>query len=92
MAWSNVLNQFCLVYLPLDGSDDEDGKKKKSSKAGRAKLESGDESWNPRAKVGPVVPKTDRPVREGVKRPAVERVLEAAAQRRALESVTLLTF
>jgi hypothetical protein len=50
-------------------------------------LDSGDESWNPRARVGPVVPKKDRPTRDGAKRPAVERVLEAAAQRRALEPV-----
>ena len=48
---------------------------------------SGDESWNPRARVGPVTPKKDRPTREGAKRPAVERVLEAAAQRRASEPV-----
>ncbi len=50
-------------------------------------MDSGDESWNPRARVGPVVPKKDRPTRDGAKRPAVERVLEAAAQRRALEPV-----
>ena len=56
------------------------------SRGGRG-LQSGDESWNPRARVGPVVPKTDRPVREGARRPAVERVLEAAAQKRALEPV-----
>jgi hypothetical protein len=54
---------------------------------GRTRLDSGDESWNPRARVGPVVPKKDRPTRDGAKRPAVERVLEAAAQRRALEPV-----
>ena len=50
-------------------------------------MDSGDESWNPRARVGPVVPKKDRPTRDGAKRPAVERVLEAAAQRRAFEPV-----
>lgn len=49
--------------------------------------DSDDESWNPRARVGPVAPKTDRPIREGAKRPAVERVLEAAAQKRAFEPV-----
>ncbi|XP_045028311.1 lysine-specific demethylase 7B isoform X1 [Daphnia magna] len=77
------------IYPSLDASDDErDGKdstKKRSGKVGRSRLDSGDESWNPRARVGPVVPKKDRPTRDGAKRPAVERVLEAAAQRRALE-------
>lgn len=84
---------FWLVYPSLDASDDErDGKdstKKRSGKVGRSRLDSGDESWNPRARVGPVVPKKDRPTRDGAKRPAVERVLEAAAQRRALEPVLL---
>ena len=83
-----------IVYPSLDASDDEsydrDGAKKKSGRCGRTKLDSGDESWNPRARVGPVGPKKDRPTREGAKRPAVERVLEAAAQRRALEPVILL--
>lgn len=80
-----------VVYPSLDASDDEgydkESAKKKSGRCGRSKLDSGDESWNPRARVGPVVPKKDRPTREGAKRPAVERVLEAAAQRRALEPV-----
>ena len=51
-----------------------------------------DESWNPRARVGKVLPKTDRPIREGTKRPAVERVLEAAALRRAQDPVRKLFF
>jgi len=77
------------IYPSLDASDDElygDGTKKKKAKSKRIiGNHSGDESWNPRARVGPVTPKTDRPIREGAKRPAVERVLEAAAQRRASE-------
>lgn len=80
-----------IVYPSLDASDDDgddkDSAKKKPGKVGRSRLDSGDESWNPRARVGPVVPKKDRPTRDGAKRPAVERVLEAAAQRRALEPV-----
>ncbi|EFX82823.1 hypothetical protein DAPPUDRAFT_302352 [Daphnia pulex] len=77
------------IYPSLDASDDEgydkESAKKKAGRVGRTRLDSGDESWNPRARVGPVVPKKDRPTRDGAKRPAVERVLEAAAQRRALE-------
>jgi len=82
------------IYPSLDASDDElygaDGAKKKAGRGAKSKRgvlgsHSGDESWNPRARVGPVTPKTDRPIREGAKRPAVERVLEAAAQRRASE-------
>lgn len=80
-----------VVYPSLDASDDEsvdrESAKKKPGRCGRTRLDSGDESWNPRARVGPVVPKTDRPTREGAKRPAIERVLEAAAQRRAHEPV-----
>lgn len=83
---------FFSVYPSLDASDDETNDKeiarRKNSKPGRTKLDSGDESWNPRARVGPLVPKKDRPTREGAKRPAVERVLEAAAQRRASEPVS----
>ena len=66
----------------MDASDDESYGSKNKKVAIKD-----DESWNPRARVGKVIPKTDRPVREGAKRPAVERVLEAAAQRRALEPV-----
>jgi hypothetical protein len=42
-----------------------------------------DEAWNPKARVGPLVPKTDRPTREGTKKQAVEKGLEAAAAKRA---------
>lgn len=87
----NGFHYFFVVYPSLDASDDEsydnESTKKKSGRVGRTKLDSGDESWNPRARVGPVGLKRDRPIREGAKRPAVERVLEAAAQRRALEPV-----
>ena len=85
---------FILVYPSLDASDDElsfreVGKKKVGRNGKRvASGGSGDESWNPRARVGPVGRKTDRPTREGAKRPAVERVLEAAAQKRSLEPVS----
>ena len=87
------------IYPSLDASDDEmfqdirEANRRKSSKvkrSGGGGADSGDESWNPRARFTPVVPKTDRPVREGAKRPAVERVLEAAAQKRALEPVRVV--
>ena len=42
-----------------------------------------DEAWNPKARVGPLIPKTDRPTREGTKKQAVEKGLEAAAAKRA---------
>jgi hypothetical protein len=35
--------------------------------------------------VGPLLPKTNRPAREGTKKQAVEKVLEAAAAKRANE-------
>lgn len=44
-----------------------------------------DEAWNPKARVGPLLPKMNRPAREGTKKQAVEKVLEAAAARRASE-------
>jgi hypothetical protein len=67
----------CLVYPALDGSDDEDLIFKPR---GKRKM---DEAWNPKARVGPLVPKTDRPTREGTKKQAVEKGLEAAAAKRA---------
>ncbi|XP_021927667.1 lysine-specific demethylase 7B-like [Zootermopsis nevadensis] len=65
------------IYPALDGSDDEDLIFKPR---GKRKL---DEAWNPKARVGPLVPKTDRPTREGTKKQAVEKGLEAAAAKRA---------
>lgn len=44
-----------------------------------------DEAWNPKARVGPLLPKMNRPAREGTKKEAVEKVLEAAAAKRAAE-------
>ncbi|KAJ9581010.1 hypothetical protein L9F63_023812, partial [Diploptera punctata] len=66
------------IYPALDGSDDEDLIFKPR---GKRKM---DEAWNPKARVGPLVPKTDRPTREGTKKQAVEKGLEAAAAKRAL--------
>lgn len=65
------------IYPALDGSDDEDLIFKPR---GKRKM---DEAWNPKARVGPLVPKTDRPTREGTKKQAVEKGLEAAAAKRA---------
>ena len=42
-----------------------------------------DKAWNPKARVGPLIPKTDRPTREGTKKQAIEKGLEAAAAKRA---------
>lgn len=69
---------FCLaVYPSLDLSDDEDfpvfkprGKKKE------------DEAWNPKARVRVSGPRPERPMRQGVRRQAVEKGLEQAAARR----------
>lgn len=44
-----------------------------------------DETWNPKARVGPLLPKMNRPAREGTKKQAIEKVLEAAAAKRATE-------
>ncbi|CAB3378450.1 Hypothetical predicted protein [Cloeon dipterum] len=74
---TNVHQDDDYVYPPLDGSDDEDFVFKPR---GRRKM---DEAWNPKARVGPVVPKKDRPIREGTKKQAVEKGLEAAAAKRA---------
>lgn len=70
-----------LVYPSLDNSDDDDFHIFKPR--GRSKI---DEAWNPKARVGPLLPKMNRPAREGTKKQAVEKVLEAAAARRATES------
>ncbi|XP_063607384.1 lysine-specific demethylase phf2-like isoform X1 [Penaeus indicus] len=65
------------VYPSLDLSDDEDfpvfkprGKKKE------------DEAWNPKARVRVSGPRPERPMRQGVRRQAVEKGLEQAAARR----------
>jgi hypothetical protein len=71
------------VYPSLDGSDDDDFVFKPR---GRRKM---DEAWNPKARVGPVVPKKDRPIREGTKKQAVEKGLEAAAAKRAGQPVII---
>ncbi|XP_022191094.1 histone lysine demethylase PHF8 isoform X2 [Nilaparvata lugens] len=65
------------IYPSLDSSDDED--ELPTSSKGKV----GDKAWNPRAKMGTITPKLDRPAREGVKRQAVEKGLEAAAAKRA---------
>lgn len=68
---------FPTVYPTLDISDDEDfpvfkprGKKKE------------DEAWNPKARVRVQGPRPERPMRQGVRRQAVEKGLEQAAARR----------
>lgn len=70
-------NVFITVYPTLDISDDEDfpvfkprGKKKE------------DEAWNPKARVRVQGPRPERPMRQGVRRQAVEKGLEQAAARR----------
>ncbi|XP_044764906.1 lysine-specific demethylase 7B-like [Coccinella septempunctata] len=78
---NNVHQDEDYIYPSLDNSDDEDIHIFKPR--GRSKV---DEAWNPKARVGPLLPKTNRPAREGTKRQAVEKVLEAAAARRALDS------
>lgn len=65
----------------MDNSDDEDVHIFKPR--GRSKV---DEAWNPKARVGPLLPKMNRPAREGTKKQAVEKVLEAAAAKRANDS------
>lgn len=70
-----------IVYPALDASDDEDYIFKPKAKSQI------DEAWNPKARVGPLLPKTNRPAREGVKKTSVEKGLEAAAAKRAKQSV-----
>ena len=70
------------VYPSLDNSDEEDIHVFKPR--GRSKI---DEAWNPKARLGPLIPKLNRPTREGTKKQAVEKVLEAAAAKRATENL-----
>ncbi|XP_033213508.1 lysine-specific demethylase phf2-like isoform X2 [Belonocnema kinseyi] len=65
------------IYPALDVSDEEEFIFK--SKCKREE----DEAWNPKARVGPLLPKTNRPAREGAKKTSVEKGLEAAAAKRA---------
>ncbi|CAH1955521.1 unnamed protein product [Acanthoscelides obtectus] len=74
---NNVHQDEEYVYPSLDNSDDEDVHIFKPR--GRSKV---DEAWNPKARVGPLLPKTNRPAREGTKKQSVEKVLEAAAAKR----------
>ncbi|XP_044574433.1 lysine-specific demethylase PHF2-like [Cotesia glomerata] len=65
------------IYPALDASDDEEYIFKPR---GKRRV---DEAWNPKARVGPLLPKTNRPAREGAKKTSVEKGLEAAAAKRA---------
>lgn len=65
----------------MDASDDEDYIFKPKAKSQI------DEAWNPKARVGPLLPKTNRPAREGVRKTSVEKGLEAAAAKRAKQAV-----
>ncbi|XP_066152818.1 histone lysine demethylase PHF8-like [Euwallacea fornicatus] len=78
---NNVHQDEDYIYPSLDNSDDEDIHIFKPR--GRTKV---DEAWNPKARVGPLLPKMNRPAREGTKKQAVEKVLEAAAARRSIDS------
>ncbi|KAF5283043.1 hypothetical protein FQR65_LT14104 [Abscondita terminalis] len=78
---NNVHQDDDYIYPSLDNSDDEEIHIFKPR--GRSKI---DEAWNPKARVGPLLPKMNRPTREGTKKQAVEKVLEAAAAKRATES------
>lgn len=82
-----LLISFLVVYPSLDNSDDEDIHIFKPR--GRSKV---DEAWNPKARVGPLLPKMNRPTREGTKKQAVEKVLEAAAAKRTTEAPEKVTF
>lgn len=77
---------FDTVYPALDASDDEDYIFKPKAKSQI------DEAWNPKARVGPLLPKTNRPAREGAKKTSVEKGLEAAAAKRAKQSVRTIYF
>ncbi|OXA52672.1 Histone lysine demethylase PHF8 [Folsomia candida] len=70
------------IYLPLAGSDDDAPTNHGKSKRGKRKVE--DESWSPRAKVGPVGHRETKSSRVNAKREAVEKGLEKASA--ALES------
>lgn len=60
------------IYPSLILSDDE-------AQGYRFPNQEKDIPWNPRAKVGKVIPKTDRPCRKGKQKVAVEKGLEEAA-------------
>ena len=70
-----------VVYPALDVSDEEEFIFKSKGKRDE------DEAWNPKARVGPLLPKTNRPAREGAKKTSVEKGLEAAAAKRAKQPV-----
>ncbi|XP_043479415.1 histone lysine demethylase PHF8-like isoform X1 [Leptopilina heterotoma] len=70
------------IYPALDVSDDEEFAFKNKGKREE------DEAWNPKARVGPLLPKTNRPAREGAKKTSVEKGLEAAAAKRAKQPST----
>ncbi|XP_063971927.1 histone lysine demethylase PHF8-like isoform X1 [Diachasmimorpha longicaudata] len=70
------------IYPALDASDDEEYIFKPR---GKRRV---DEAWNPKARVGPLLPKTNRPAREGAKKTSVEKGLEAAAAKRAKLATT----
>lgn len=65
------------IYLGLEGSDDECHVFKPRGRSRR------DEPWSPRAKLVPNCPKPERPVREGVRKEAIECGLAAAAAKLA---------
>ncbi|CAG2056513.1 unnamed protein product, partial [Timema podura] len=65
------------VYPSLDVSDGEEPLNKRSKKRNI------DEAWNPSARIGRLVPRTDRPTRYIKKNQAIEKGLEAAAAKRA---------
>lgn len=60
------------IYPSLELTDDE-------NEESASLQEKGDEPWNPKAKVGVVTPRADRPMRLGKQKIAVEKGLEAAA-------------
>jgi hypothetical protein len=72
------------VYLPLAGSDDDSPSRRGKSKRGSKKED--DESWSPRAKVGPVGKRELKSNRVNAKREAVGKGLKNASE--MLESVS----
>ncbi|XP_016841156.1 lysine-specific demethylase phf2 isoform X1 [Nasonia vitripennis] len=68
------------IYPALDVSDEDEFMFKSKGKREE------DEAWNPKARVGPLLPKTNRPAREGAKKTSVEKGLEAAAKKRSKQS------
>lgn len=63
--------------MPLAGSDDDSTSRRSKSKKGRKKED--DESWCPKAKVGPVGHRESKSSRVNAKREAVEKGLEKAS-------------